>query len=138
MSASLKRKVSELPYRSEENTSNTSIISVVNSTPKCITHERPLSLQLLNKAEMALAAGAFFGMLAVICIVFLSSSILLSPLVIISTILAIVSAVTAVILLIISSAVISFKDQKIVVKPESVVLYPLTSNEINSINKEVA
>ncbi|STX29374.1 Uncharacterised protein [Legionella beliardensis] len=83
--------------------------SGVGKTERRVNKARPLSLRLLIQAEMALASGAFFGMLAMMCIVFLSMSNLVSDLVIAATIFSGLSVIVAVALLGISSAVIAAK-----------------------------
>lgn len=66
--------------------------------------EHLVSLRLINKAEMALAIGAFFGMLAIIGIVFLPMFTIVSVLIIVAAITAGLSAIVAVTLLIASSS----------------------------------
>ncbi|STX51907.1 Uncharacterised protein [Legionella busanensis] len=98
--------------------------------------EHHLSIRLLCRAEISLAIGAFFGMLAVICIVFLPMSTFVSPVVITSTFVAVISAIAALVLLLISSSVVGLKN-RIVIVQEPVSIYQ-TIAEANYIEEEVA
>ncbi|MGQ3888948.1 hypothetical protein ACQUW5_07930 [Legionella sp. CNM-1927-20] len=131
MSGSVRKRFNQLPTIDKP--------TLNSSTPQIkvsINKERPLSIRLLWKAELSLAVGAFFGMLAVICIVFLPMSALVSPVVVLSTFVAALSAITALVLLIMSSSAVAIKEDMII-EQEPLSISPLVV-EANYMEEEVA
>ena len=131
MFGSIGKRPNQLPNISKPNLS-----TVVPQNKVSIVKGRPLSVRLLRKAEILLAVGAFFGMLAVICIVFLPMSALVSPVIVLCTSVAALSAIAALILLIISSSVVNIKED-IIIKQEPVAISPIIA-EANYMEEEVA
>ncbi|WP_131781382.1 hypothetical protein [Legionella gresilensis] len=133
MSGSVGKKINNLSNidKLNLNSSVTSQLDISNNK------ERHLSIRLLCKAEISLAIGAFCGMLAVISLVFLPMSTLVSPVIITSTFVAAVSAITALVLLVISSSIVGIKNNNIMVEQEPVSIYQSIA-EANYMEEEVA